>query len=60
MDEPGPLTLQDINHQDCYNEYEDGNKEAIGKFEWDSDSGNVIDASSDKYHSPGYTLIKKL
>ncbi|TVU48619.1 hypothetical protein EJB05_08260 [Eragrostis curvula] len=57
IDRSGPWTLQDINYQDLCNEDEDVNKEAIveKKFEWDSDSDNVVDTRSrGKYHTGGY------
>ncbi|KAL6627676.1 hypothetical protein ACP70R_031402 [Stipagrostis hirtigluma subsp. patula] len=43
-DRSGPWTLQDINYHESQDEHEDGNDEAIveQKFEWDSDSENVI------------------
>ncbi|KAL6896545.1 hypothetical protein ACP4OV_007117 [Aristida adscensionis] len=49
IDGPGPWTLQDINYHESYDEYEDGNNDAIveEKFEWDSDSDNIIDTKSE-------------
>ncbi|KAL6626440.1 hypothetical protein ACP70R_030166 [Stipagrostis hirtigluma subsp. patula] len=56
IDGPGPWTLQDINYHELCDEYGDDNYEAIveEKFEWDSDSDNVIDTKSTGKWRGGY------